>query len=260
MDDIDDYYHTTMADESVGDCPEFKSRTDYLIVVIAHFVEFPIGLFMMWVAYNHLETLKLRCYSPFLIMVGVACGAIGTMSEIGSHHYLGDFDLCKYHPNDMVHASFMFFIAALLVTTNIGVSKRGRAFPPDCCDIIYLVVTLLDVVTVAITFALPFVYAKYGPDFTQNTVFVPNQAVCGLVSAFRIWKNLGPSSATLLGGLGYFGLNMIGVIFLAVYKDTGILLLHAVIGGSFIMSQLPFGYAIYKAKDHDENGYGAIPK
>ena len=74
MDEVDDNF---MADEGdSGDCPQFSSRTDYLIVVIAHFVEYPVGLFMLWVAYNRLETLKLRCYSPFnfvnsLVQVGL---------------------------------------------------------------------------------------------------------------------------------------------------------------------------------------------
>lgn len=244
----------TLYDES--DCPELKGIS-WVIVVLGHFVEFPVALVMMWVIYKRLDTLKLRCFSPLLILLGIGCGAVGTMAEIGAHHYVGNFNLCLYHPNDMVQASFMFFMSALMVGINIGVSKRGRA--DTSSGILYLLVTFVDIITIAILVAIPFVYGKWGPTFTQNFLFVPNQAVCSIVSAFRIWKNLGPSKATFIGGFGYFGICMVGVAFLAVYKKTGILILHAVIGGNFICSQLGFAYAIYNSQDDYNGSYDVIP-
>jgi len=216
-----------------GACPEL-SIIGYWIVVLSHFVEFPVGTVMLWMIYFRLDTLKVRCFSPYLLLLGTGCGAIGTMAEIGSHYYTGNFNLCKYHPDDMVHASFMFFTSALMVGINIGVSKRGRL--GTHAGILYIIVTLVDVITIAILVAILFTYHKYGPSVTQDFLFVPNQILCGSVSACRIWKNLGPSTATFIGGFGYFGICMVGVAFLAVYKDTGIILLHAVIGGNFICS------------------------
>ena len=98
-------------------------------------------------------------------------------------------------------------------------------------------------------------------------------AYAGIGNLYRLWKNVG----SLWGGIGFFSLGeeqqgaerqaeksrqktshpsnvialalilvaaMVGVLMTAVYKSTGIEFLHLFIGGSFIMSVVPFTLAM----------------
>jgi len=80
------------------------------------------------------------------------------------------------------------------------------------------------------------------------TALSPLASVGGLFALFRIWYNLGPNKATMLGGIFYFVLAMIGVIMLAVYQSTGAEYVHLFIGGSFIASVIPLTIAFLNEK------------
>ena len=58
----------------------------------------------------------------------------------------------------------------------------------------------------------------------------------GIGTFLRIWWHLD----NFFGGLGFFALAMCGVMMTGVYRSTGIEFLHTFIGGSFIMSVIPF--------------------
>jgi hypothetical protein len=79
-------------------------------------------------------------------------------------------------------------------------------------------------------------------------------ALAGLLTAVRVWRHLGPTRTTLIGGVGFFGLAICGVLVTSVYRATGVEWLHVFIGGSFVASVVPLTLAVRYAVDDSEEG------
>mmetsp|Transcript_10880 Transcript_10880/g.22063 ORF Transcript_10880/g.22063 Transcript_10880/m.22063 type:complete len:151 (-) Transcript_10880:55-507(-) len=99
--------------------------------------------------------------------------------------------------------------------------------------------TVFDVFMVLSIPATPVVYALGGREKAVS-ICSAFGAYAGIGNLYRLWKNVG----SLWGGVGFFSLAMVGVLMTAVYKSTGIEFLHLFIGGSFIMSVVPFTLAM----------------
>merc|ERR1712224_1081449 len=110
-----------------------------------------------------------------------------------------------------------------------------------------------DPILAALIVINPIVYGTVGRS-ASVTALSPIAAIAGLFTLFRVWKNLGPNLWTLLGGVLFFVLAMLGVVFLAVYNATDVEWIHALIGGSFVFSTIPLAVAILFAEDDDPRG------
>merc|ERR1712113_125807 len=78
-------------------------------------------------------------------------------------------------------------------------------------------------------------------------------AIAGVGTLFRVWRNLGPNRGTLLGGIFFLILALVGVGMTAAYRSTGLEWLHIFIGGSFVASLIPLTIGILYAQDEEAN-------
>lgn len=228
------------------------------VVIIFHYVTFVAVAFALYAFLQKVDVFKQRIWSPFVLLVALTWLEIGPAFEIGNHFYENNWQLYESN-SDLVNASFSFFnfgannlLALSLRKTNLPLFRRGTG------ALDWLMVGL-DFVFIALTLGQPFVYTYLGRE-TSVTFLSPVGAVAGIVTLGRLYQNLGPNRATLLGGVFFFVLAICGVIALAVYRSTGYEWVHIFIGGSFVSSVIPLSIAFLNAQllPADEEGIQTI--
>lgn len=226
--------------------------TTRAIVVAVHFLTFVVAGWTVWAILYKLETLQKRIWSPYILLTGIIFLQLGAAFEIANHYYEGNFEL-KEMKTDFINGVFYFFNFSGNYLNALGLRNASVPFCrlPGCmgnCRAGWLnfLVLLFDIfMVVGIFITLP-IYFTLGRGEAISIVSSFG-AIAGIGILFRLWRNLGPNCATLLGGIGFFTMAIVGVIMTSVYQATGIEFLHAFIGGSFVASLIPFTFAILSA-------------
>ena len=185
-------------------------------------------------------------------MTGFVWLQLGAAFEIGNHFYINDWQL--YEPiSDLINASFSFMNFGAQDLNALGLRKKGlplvrpidNLFSTDgLLNVIAMIGDFLFVVLIPIR---PIVYAAVGRQ-ASVAILSPLALFSGLFTLFRLWFNLGPNKYTKWGGILFFVFAMLGVAMNFVYRATCIEFVHLGIGGSFIVSVIPFAIAILNAE------------
>lgn len=223
--------------------------TTRLIVQLAHFLVFPICTWQLWVFVTKLPVLQQRIWSPFVLLIGFTWHQISSAIEIANHQYEGDWELRGFK-TDLINGLFYFFNFGANALMCLGFRTVNQSFwrchsqgeqrqfqAADSFGVVF------DVVIILIIPATPTLYAVLGRD-RAISICSSFGALSGLGSCYRIWKNL----QCLLGGVGFFGLAMVGVAMTGVYRSTCIEWLHVFIGGPFVLSMVPVTLAMMMAE------------
>jgi len=227
--------------------------TTRVIVQVVHFLVFPICTWQLWVFLKKLLVLRQRIWNPFWLLIGFIWLQIGSAIEIANHQYEGDWELRGFK-TDLVNGLFYFFNfgAQSLMCLGFRTAKQGfrrcpskeeqqhggcQFHPADVFGVVF------DVVLVITIPATPIIYAVLGRN-KAISICSSFGALSGIGSFYRIWKNL----QCLFGGIGFFGMAMVGVAMTGVYRSTCIEWLHVFIGGSFALSVIPQTLAMQLAK------------
>lgn len=248
---------TTLCEESVPLLPWQRTA-----VIVAHYLTFVTGTLSLFVCYAKLDILKQRIWSPFLLILSLVWLQIAPAFEIGAHEYEADWEL-KEAPSDMINASFSFFnfggvclLAISLRSAGVPFFRKPSFDSGTIAGIIDTVTLAADLILAITIIAEPFLYIALGRQGSQELV-VPVNSAGGILCLFRLWLNVGPNKFTLGGGIGYLVLTLTGVMMLGVYKRECIEFIHVAIGGSFVLSLVPFSIAIWAAEPAKKEEDGA---
>jgi len=176
--------------------------------------------------------------------------------EISNHYYVGNFELQDI-PKDFVNGVYHFFYIAATYLNALGLRNKSvpfcrfPSFVGNCSGgFLNLLVMLFDLfMVVGIFITLP-IYFSAGRLVTRS-IISGFAAIAGVGILFRLWRNLGPSRGTLLGGIFYFFFAILGVVMEVVCLSTGVEWVHALIEGCFLASLIPFTCAILCAVEVD---------
>lgn len=235
--------------------------TQRTVVIVVHYLAFVFGAVIVWAFLRRIDTLRNRIWSPFLLLTGLIWLQVSSALEIGVHYYEGNWELAGF-PSDLVNGSFYFFNFGALYLNSLGLRRKGLPFfrGPSrkdgepmwrlLLDATALLFDMLMVIGVVSTAPL---YAALGRDSVISLISAFG-AIAGIGTVFRMWKNLGPNSYTLWGGILFLAFSLLAVGMTSVYMNTGIEWLHAFIAGSFVTSLIPFTMAILHAEDLEPDG------
>lgn len=225
------------------------TTTTRAIVVTVHFLTFVVSGWTVWAILRKQSILEKRIWSPFLLLSGAIFLQLAAAFEIANHYYEGNFALDNMK-TDFINGIFYFFNIAAIYLNALGL--RNKTVPFFRCpsfvgnigggllNLLVMVFDLFLVVGIFITLPIYFTSGRAGAD----PILTAFGAIAGVGILFRLWRNLGPSRGTLLGGVFFFFFAIMGVIMSQVYLATGIEWLHALISGSDVMSMVPFTCAI----------------
>ncbi len=243
-------HHYNVADDDYrGDGIPLNDATRTLVAIV-HYLTIPVVTFTIWALMKKLSVFEQRIFSPFILMVTLTWYLMAAAFEIANHYYIDNWQL--YDPQaDLINGSFSFFNFGAQNLLALSLRKKDLKFFRCGTSILDWLAIIWDPIFVLLIFANPIVYGLAGRQ-ASVTALSPLASVGGLFALFRVWYNLGPNKATMLGGIFYFVLVMIGVIMLAVYNSTEAEFVHLFIGGSFISSMIPLTIAFLNAEVAEE--------
>jgi len=222
--------------------------TTRVIVAIVHYCTFPVISTCIYAISRNFDVFSKRIWSPFWLLQALIALELAAAFEIGNHYYVNEWQL--FDPeSDLINGSFFVCnfaaqnILALSLRKNLPFFRRGRSF----LDWVNIIVDPLLIVLVILP---PIVYGTAGRK-TATTALSPIAAIAGVFTLFRVWKNLGPNTATLVGGILFLVLVLCGVSANAIYRATDAEWIHIFIGGSFISSAIPLAVAFFNIEDKD---------
>eukprot|EP00586_Coscinodiscus_wailesii_P003014 CAMPEP_0172484008 /NCGR_PEP_ID=MMETSP1066-20121228/11258_1 /TAXON_ID=671091 /ORGANISM="Coscinodiscus wailesii, Strain CCMP2513" /LENGTH=269 /DNA_ID=CAMNT_0013248243 /DNA_START=103 /DNA_END=912 /DNA_ORIENTATION=+ len=231
--------------------------TQRVFVVSVHFLTFAVAGWTVWAIQRKLPILHKRIWSPFLLITGIIFLQLGAAFEIANHYYEGNFEL-KDMKTDFINGVFYFFNFGGNYLNVLGLRNKSVPFfripgfigncKGGCFDLLIMLFDIFMVVGIFIT--LP-IYFSLGREQSISTISAFG-AFAGIGILFRLWRNVGPNRGTLFGGIGFFIMAIVGVIMTQVYQANGVEFLHAFIGGSFVLSLIPFTIGILSAVELPE--------
>lgn len=235
--------------------------TQRTVVTVVHYLAFVFGAVIVWAFLRRIDTLRNRIWSPFLLLTGLIWLQVATALEIGNHYYEGNWELAGF-PSDLVNGSFYFFNFGAQYLNSLGLRRKGLPFfrwpsrkdgEPMWRLLLDATALLFDMLMVIGVVSTAPLYAALGRDSAISLISAFG-AIAGVGTVFRLWKNLGPNSYTLWGGMLFLAFALLGVGMASVYMNTGIEWLHVFIGLSFVTSLIPFTVAILHAEDLEPDG------
>jgi len=234
--------------------------TTRLIVQVIHFLVFPICTWQLSVFVAKLPVLRQRIWSPVVLLTGFTWLQIGSAIEIANHQYEGNWELRGFK-TDLINGLFYFFNfgANSLMCLGFRTAKqslwrcpsKGEQQSGRYCRATDIFGVAFDVAIMLTVPATPIIYAALGRD-KAISICSSFGAFSGIGCLYRVWKNL----QCLLGGIGFFGMAMVGVAMTGVYRATCIEWLHVFIGGSFALSVIPLTLAMHLAKPPSSHAVG----
>lgn len=222
------------------------------VVVVAHYLAIPCLTLVVYAFVTKIHRLEGRIYSPFFLLTAVTWLLMATSFEIGNHFYVDNWQL--YNPQaDLINGSFFFFNFGAQNLLAMGL--RRKTIPKGSDSTIVQWKTLaplgIDSILAILIIVNPIVYGVAGRS-TAVSALSPLASLAGIVIFWRTWRNLGPNWYTLVGGVGFLVFVLLGVGMLAVYRATQVEWVHALIGGSFVVSTLPLALAIWNVQEIEE--------
>lgn len=225
------------------------------IVAVIHYLVFVVGAVSIWAFLYKFDTLQKRIWSPYFLLMGLIFFQIAGAFEIGNHYYEGDWELAGF-PSDLINGSFYFFNFGATYLNALGLRNKdvpifrrpllsAKGFVAGLLDILAMIFDLILVAGFVLT--APF-YAAAGREDSSG-ILSAFAAIGGIATLFRLYYNLGPNCGTLIGGLGWWAMIMVGIVLTSVYKETGYEWLHAVLGSFFVFCLVPITIAILCATD-----------
>ena len=220
------------------------------IVVIVHYAAIPCVSFAIYAFLRNIHVLEQRIWSPMMLLTALTWLLLATAFEISNHFYVDNWQL--YDPqSDIINGSFSFFNFGAQNLMAVSLRKRDLAFARKGTSLTDWLMVFFDPLLLLLIVINPIVYGFAGRS-TAVTALSPVASVAGLTTLFRLWKNLGPNVYTLIGGISFMVLVMLGVGMLAVYRATEVEWIHVLIGGPFVASTLPLALAFWNATPVDD--------
>jgi len=238
------------------------TSTQETIVTIAHYAVFVTCYLGFYCTYSKQAILNQRIYSTFLLFSSLISLIICPGFEIGEHYFTdpNPWEIAVA-PSNLINGSFQFFNGTGICLMALAVRKIGTPFfrKPDFSDVlaglIDLVLMVADIFIAIFIVAQPILYFTLGR-LEAQTFTNPINGASGILILIRLWQNLGPNRNTLIGGVGYLVMTLLGVFNLVRYEAECVEFIHFYIGGSFGASLIFFCIAVLNAEPPDNNNDG----
>jgi len=239
-------YLCSLCDENTSADPEGFVRW---FVILCHWAVFPVCIFALWVIYVKMDVLKERIYSPFLLLVGIMCLAIGSMSEVDNHSFALNWNACYDTAETLSKLYFYTFVGGGCACLPIGLRKKDLPLVRNPTGNFDWYCFLGDWILIIFTIVTPLAWVYKGQVLAQN-IFIITQCAGLLIGVPYIFLHLGPSRMHLVVGfLSYLSAFVGAVPVNLLLRASGIQLVHGLLAVFFDGQVLGIMYCIYNMYD-----------